>query len=435
MSLIQRLVQTPILLAIMTLLQMAWLALTWLTGTAVNWKKIPYLLVYTVVVGLGVAYVPETGKSRFRQFEECLVCHEKLALIVLCIVVLIVGVVYASFQRVWTDEELGSEVAAIVAEEGMAQLFVEYGRHPWLGRQHPPLMIAIYGLTMRVFGAGLLARRLVCLVFAVATVLVTYFLGREIDDRRTGLQAALLLLSFPLFLRLGTTAMTDVPVVFFFALAMLLTLRMLRAPTYRLAALAGVVILIGVLVKYTMILIYPLLLVCFVAIPSLRRLKLHFGILILVPVCLMAVWLVYALRIGVLQTQVQTLASYATVVIKTDIGKQFLLETLVTRLPSAIGVYNAPLLVLGGLYAIQRRGESGRFVVLWVAVVSLLLMVTLPDHRYFMLAFPGLALLMARGLRRFLKSAGPTVALALCCCAGALYLLVDWQRAHLVFLP
>ena len=189
------------------------------------------------------------------------------------------------------------------------------------------------------------------------------------------------------------------------------------------------------LIKYTLVLIYPLLLVCFVAVPAFRRLKLHLVPLFLVPVCLGAVWLVYAYRLGVLVEQVETLSSYATVVIRTDIGKQFLLESLTTRLPSAIGVYNAPLLLLGGLYAIQRRDESDRFVVLWIAVVFLLLMIMLPDHRYFLFAFPALAALMARGLESAPGIAERAVVLALCYCAGALYLFVDWQRASHLFLP
>jgi 4-amino-4-deoxy-L-arabinose transferase-like glycosyltransferase len=419
----------------MLVLQVAWLALIWLTGTAANWVKIPLLLLYSVVVGLGVIYAPGGLTLRLKLLEERLACSEKRALIVLCVVVLVVGVVYARSQRAWTDEGSGTKVASIVAERGIAQLFAEYTRYSWLGSQHPPLMVVIYGLAMRVFGPGLFARRLVCLAFAIATLLVTYFLGRESEDRRTGFRSALLLLSCPIFLRLGTTAMSDVPVTFFFALAMLLILRLLRRPTYRLAALAGGVILIGVLIKYTMVLIYPLLLVCLVAVPAFRRLRLHLAPLFLVPACLGAIWLVYAYRLGVLAEQVETLSSYATVVIRTDIGKQFLLESLTTRLPSAIGVYNAPLLFLGGLYAIRHRGQAGRIVVLWIAVVFTLLIVMLPDHRYFLLAFPALAILMARGLESAPGIAERAVMLALCYCAGALYLFVDWQRVSLLFLP
>lgn len=435
MHLIERLVKTRIILVVMIMLQVAWLALTWLTGTAVNWIKIPYLLVYSVGVGLGVIYAPGGLTLKLKQLEERLVCNEKLALIALCVVVLVVGVIYADSQRVWADEESGTRVAGIVAEGGVAQLFAEYTRYHWLGGQHPPLMIVIYGLTMRIFGPELFARRLVCLAFAIATLPVTYFLGRELYDRRTGFQATLLLLSCSIFLRLGTTAMSDVPVAFFFALVMLLILRLLRRPSYRLATLAGVVIIIGVLIKYTMVLIYPLLLVCFVAVPAFRRLRFHLVPLFLVPVCLGAIWLVYAYRLGVFVEQVKTLSSYATVVIRTDIGKQFLLESLTTRLPSAIGVYNAPLLLLGGLYAVRHRNQSDRFVILWIAVVFALLIVMLPDHRYFLLAFPALAVLMARGLESVPGIAERAVVLALCYCAGALYLFVDWQRASHVFLP
>jgi hypothetical protein len=49
-------------------------------------------------------------------------------------------------------------------------------------------------------------------------------------------------------------------------------------------------------------------------------------------------------------------------------------------------------------------------------------------------AFPGLAIVMARGIERFFKAPQKAVLLALLLCGGALYLFADWYRAAFLFL-
>jgi 4-amino-4-deoxy-L-arabinose transferase-like glycosyltransferase len=435
MRILERFMRTRNLLAAMILLQVLWLAATWLTGAASNWKKIPLLLLYSVVIGVPVFLMPVGLVSKSRQFTERFVQNEKLLLLTLCVVVLIAGVVYANHQGVWGyDEECDFVASRIVAMEGVAPFFAGYVQIPWLGRQHPPLIPLVNGFAMHVLGVELLVIRLVALAFATATLLITYFLGRELYDRNTGFRAALLLLSFPLFLRQGSAAMTDIPATFFFSLALLLTLHLLRKPTYRLSVATGIAIGAGLLSKYTMVLIYPVLLSCFATSGPFRRLKLHLGTITVVSVGMLATWLVYAYYIGVFAGQRDTIISYAGLVTTTNYGKRVLLESLLTRLPSAVGVYNIPLLFLGGLHLMRRRNQSDLFVLLWIVTVSLLLILTLPDHRYFMPTFPALAILMACGLRRIPEAAGQMVLLALLYCGGALYLFVDWHRARHLFL-
>ncbi len=420
----ERPVQAYLLPGAMILLQILWLALTWLSGAATNWRKIPLLLLYSLVAGGAVLALPIAPAS-----------GEKTHLLLLVsLVVLAVGVVYARDQRVWPDETLSRQVARIVAREGIGPLWAKYKQSAWLAQQHPPLLIILYGLAMRAFGARLLVARLVTLFLAVMALWVAYFLGREFHDRQTGETAMLFLLSFPLFMRLGTAEMSDVPVMLFFSLALLLILRLLRRPSYRLALLAGLVIVAGLLVKYTMVLIYPLLGGWFLASPAFRRRKRYLAVVLSISAAAGVAWLVFASRIGVLHTQVQTLASFATVVFRTDIGRRFLFEALTTRLPAALGVYNAPVIALGAWRLWRRHSRSDLLVALWIAIVFIVLIVTLPDHRYFMLAFPAVAVLMARGLNS-VPAARKVVILSLCYGAGALYLFVDWQRAAHLFLP
>jgi 4-amino-4-deoxy-L-arabinose transferase-like glycosyltransferase len=434
MRTIERLMQTRSLLAAMISLQVLWIVTMWMTGGIPNWRKLPILLVYSIVVGLMIGHVPAGFVSRIRQLREHLIQNERVLILILCGIVLIAGVAYANYQRPYIDEGYNFDASRIVAERGVHQFFASYASLPWLGENHPPLVPLVYGFAMRILGVNLLVVRLASLVLAIATVLLTYLMGSELYNPDTGLLAAFLLLSFPLFLRMSAAALTDIPVTFFFSLVLFLTLHLLRTPSYWLAGVAGLSIGAGLLSKYTMVLIYPVLLSYVALSRSFRQLKYHLGVVMFVSIGVLGIWLAYAYRGGILAAQQGTITSHASVVTATRWGKRWMLEMVSTRLTSALGFYNIPLLFLAGWNLLRRRDQSDLFVILWVAIVFLVLILTLPDARYFMLAFPALAIGIARELRRIPEATERAVLLALLYCGGALYLFVDLYRAPHLFL-
>lgn len=430
-----RLMHTRALLVTMSLFQITWLALIRLTGIAANWHRITPVLLYTTAVCAVVICMPSGFDFRLQRVKLWLVQNEKLLLLALSVVTLIAGVIYANHQIAASDELRTYAIAKVLAQEGLASLPTVYAENGFLRSVHAPLAFLAYALAMRIMGTDLLVARLAGQVFVVGTVLVTYLLGRELYSRETGFVSALFLLSYPKFVRQGSMALTDIPAAFFFSLALLLVVRLRRRPAYGLAIAAGIVVLFGLLTKYTVALIFPFLLICLIVCRAFRPLKLHLGILFLLPALLAAIWLGNASRMGVVADQVETLSYFAQAVLRDDYGRNLLLETLLTRLPSGVGVYNLPLLILGVLYAIRRRSQSDLFVLLWIVTVFLLLSITLPEARYFLLAFPALAVVQAAGMKRIPKVADRALLLSLLLSAGALYLFVDWVRLGHLFDP
>lgn len=98
--------------------------------------------------------------------------------------------------------------------------------------------------------------------------------------------------------------------------------------------------------------------------------------------------------------------------------------TLLLGLPSGLGIYTLPMLLLGAWQLLQRRSQAD----LWILAVFVPLILTLPGPRYFLPAFPTLALMMACGLGRVEEAAERIMIAALLYCGGALYLFVDWYR-------
>lgn len=80
------------------------------------------------------------------------------------------------------------------------------------------LMIIAY----KLFGVSEFSARLGPALFAVATTLATYFLGRRLFNARVGLWSALILASSLLFVTAGHVAKADAPLTFFATLPMLI---------------------------------------------------------------------------------------------------------------------------------------------------------------------------------------------------------------------
>ena len=429
----KRLFRSRNLILAMTALQMLWLTVIWVTGAASNSWKIPYLMGYTLFAGGLVYSMPQGIWSWFPGFLGAPLRHPRRAIVVLAVVVSLAGLAYASLQEPLRDEKSLLRASAIVADQGLGPFFADYAEIEWLGGQHPPFIPIVYGFAMRLLGTNVLALRGIAAAVTVGTVVLTYLLGEAWFDSRAGLVAALCLLSLPYCLRMGTAVLTDMPVTFLFALGLLLIYRLPRGRGFGLSLAAGISIGLGLVSKYTMLLIYPVLLCLFLADSRLRRAWRHMMMSTLTSAIILGAWLLYADSQEVAAAHAKTVTRYAGAV--TGGAWRYGVEMISTELPSALGLYNMPLLLLGVLRLLRERSKSDLFVFLWVAPVMAVVALTLPDPRYFMPAFPGLAIVMARGLKGFDQSRQRILLLALLDCAGALYLFADWYRASFVFFP
>jgi len=420
-------------MASMTGLQLLWLGVIWVTGTASNAWKLPLLLVHTVIAGAFVLLLPANAAIWLDNQAERFTSGRRGVLIGLAAFVAVFGMIYAGTQEILTDEAFLLQASRILADEGVHSFFADYGDIKWLGGQHPPLTPLVYGSAMRAFGPDLLALRAIATLVTALTVVVTYFLGEAWFDRRAGFMGALFLVSMPYCLRMGTAVLTDMPVTFLLLLGLFLMDRLSRTPSFRLSIAAGVAIGLGLLSKYTMLLIYPVLFCQLLARPRFRRAIGHISLSVLVSIAIWGVWLQFAFEHRVLVEQAETVSRYAGGV--TGGGWRYMIEMITTELPSAVGFYNLPLVLWGTGCALYRRSEADLALLLWIVPVFVIVALTLPDPRYFMPAFPGIAIAMARGSQRFGRSDSRIVLLALLLCAGSLYLFADWSRAAFLFLP
>jgi 4-amino-4-deoxy-L-arabinose transferase-like glycosyltransferase len=117
----------------------------------------------------------------------------------------------------------------------------------------PPLLAWIIGAADPVCGSGEACIRAASPLFYLGTCVLVYFIAHDLYGRETAAWAALAM-------ALGTgvafssrIVSTDVPLLFFWALALLAYVRLLPAPDWRWACVFGAAVGFGLLAKYAMI--------------------------------------------------------------------------------------------------------------------------------------------------------------------------------------
>jgi outer membrane protein assembly factor BamB len=83
----------------------------------------------------------------------------------------------------------------------------------WIGK--PPLVMWLMSLSYQVFGVNNFATRFWSPVFGTCSLILVFYLGKELFNRYVGLMSALVLGTFTTFYSFARHAMTDMPLVFF----------------------------------------------------------------------------------------------------------------------------------------------------------------------------------------------------------------------------
>jgi 4-amino-4-deoxy-L-arabinose transferase-like glycosyltransferase len=455
----------------MFLLQEAWLVATWLAGASANPRKLIVVSVYSLICLLGVLFLSERAIAKIRSLYHWLDGRHTDFLLLLGLVLFVVSIIYINGQRKWSDELNNYYFSRHLTLNGLSYIWQNYAKDMWI-RQHPPLIFLLNGLSMVIFGVGLRVIRWVTVCFSLGTLAVTYLLGRTLYNRAIGIIAAIFLMTFPLFIRVGTAGMLDVQVAFFFSLAVLLAVLMVRKPSYKLAVALGLTLGLGMLTKYLMMIIIVLLMLLVLAalvrhdktapdrIARIKQILPPFLVAALISGAIFMSWAWYAGKIGVQTPLTGTFQLFTPTPTHTDpvdppsvksevdgdymdfslgfflfsaTGLKFTLNVLLTRLPSSIGLYNFPLILFGLILLLKRRSKADLLLLAWITIVVALLLLTVPDHRYFMPAFPALTILIACWLEMNPQSIERTTILALLFQVGALYIFIDWNRLNQLF--
>ncbi len=136
---------------------------------------------------------------------------------------------------------------------------------------HPPGTPLLAGMGMAIAGRTGFGVRLFPLLLGCTAPALAYILGRTIAGAAVAFWSALFCLAAPMIFGFGAILTPDGTQLIFWAAALLLAWRALGTGSTAAWAAAGAVVGAGLYVKYMMVLFFPSLLLCLVAVPAWRR--------------------------------------------------------------------------------------------------------------------------------------------------------------------
>lgn len=133
---------------------------------------------------------------------------------------------------------------------GIGYFFSEWGREimAWTDL---PLVPFIYGTLFKVFGESRAVIQGVNTLFFSGSVVITYFIGRDLWDERVGLYGAVMLLAIPYLHTQVPLMLVDVPAMFFLSLAVFSYILALTRKGLMLPVLAAACVVLAMLAKYS----------------------------------------------------------------------------------------------------------------------------------------------------------------------------------------
>jgi outer membrane protein assembly factor BamB len=300
------------------------------------------------------------------------------------------------------DEQTYSQWAFHMAKTGDYLTPWAYGELTfWIAK--PPLYMWLMSLSYQAFGVSNFSTRLVSPIFGILTLIMIYYLGKTLYNRKVGFNAALVLGTFVTFFSFARHAMTDMPFVFFIVSSIYFFVLSQKGNSrvnwY--GALSGVFFGLALMTKQIQAFLLPLIIVVYLVLTqkSLRplwskRFKLLLGIGFLV----FAPWLIYmTLRFGPTFYEWYFLYSGVTRTMSPIEGHfgsyLFYYDYLIfnENLPWAILL---PVSAgLCGFYAVAKRSKVDTLIFVWMAIVlGLFTFAQTKLHWYILPAFPAFAL-------------------------------------------
>lgn len=124
---------------------------------------------------------------------------------------------------------------------------LHYKFQPWFNK--PPLLFHLVSISYKLFGISTFSSRIWPALFGIGTILVTFFLAKELFNQNVAFMSSLVLATSPQFIHKARMLMLDVPVAFFIILSLYLFVLTEKRKSAYLYYLLGISLGLGIMVK------------------------------------------------------------------------------------------------------------------------------------------------------------------------------------------
>ena len=271
---------------------------------------------------------------------------------------------------------------------------------------YPPIFNLGTAAYFVVGGASVFAGRLVAVTFSLLSVVVVFLIGRRMFGSKTGILSSVLFGIMPGIVWLSRMAMIETMLIFVFSLSMFFFFRWLQTSSERDRILSIVALAVGVIVKYQVIVVAPIVMLIgaflwkreFVKTQISSFMKFKFLLIAVVSIVIGLVALYELYASGLLETLIYSIQVGTTersiYSMRFPVPLFYFIEMVwpySNMHPISPLLYILSLFGLG-LFAFSRKAED-KFLLLWFVIVYLVF-TAIPnrDWRYVTLLFPVMAI-------------------------------------------
>ena len=301
-------------------------------------------------------------------------------------------------------EKLILEAARIFSNEGYVSFFDKYSSLGF-ARRHPPLPAIFIGGLFRMFGESTFTARTLTNIFSIFAIFLTYLLAKKLYGKETALMSMILLSSLQVYFRYSWLAEQDIAITCFFTLVIFLFMLYLKEEKSIYLISAIPIICLGILMKYTMILILPIILLYLFFSGKVFK-KVEFWVFV--------IFIMLFLMAGIAFLKERDVLCQLWEITKFHLLWVFRLKPLpslvnhivrsLSHIAFGIGIYNI-LFILAGIALFLRRKIFGdKLLLIWVFIIFFFFAFTCPvERRYFLPAFPALSIIIVETMNKLPK--------------------------------
>ncbi len=275
--------------------------------------------------------------------------------------------------------------------------------------KHPPLYMMILATSFAIFGFGEDAGYVVSILFALATLVVTFLFAKRVTNTKIAFAAIAILAVNPWFVQFARDLRFEMATTFFFLLSLYTYWRFLEASNKKYLIASGVSIGLGLLTKSFIFLLFPAYLLFVILLAYKKKYNFIKGFLQLMVMTVVA-FLVYSPWI--IYTSLNHGPSQLTAQIEEFTGKLSWapdyvpppLYFYIFQLPDIITYPVLMLSLIGIVYFFKHKSRSLLLILSWIFVYFIFVSIMgWKEGRFLVYLIPGFAILAASGLNWILQ--------------------------------
>lgn len=397
----------------------------------------PVYTVLTIWLGVIISLISISAifvtNDRLHSFSAItnILSKDTYIFVFLCIITVLPRLIYSSLiysLPISGDEREYVELARLIANNGLSSYFARVRTRILL---HPPLFVIFLSAFFYVFGSNYHISRLLMIILSPIPVFITFLIGKDLFEQKIGLSSAILFSCFPYYFFLSLFTSIDMFLIVFYVASIYFYIRFINGEKTRDLIFLVIITSLGLLVKYSMVFIYPTLLLALVLEKNTKLLK-NWKVWIggALPLLVLCCWLGVLWHKGILISALMYIFKHFSYE-KSGIQPSYSVLEFLGYFVLGLGFISAIISLSGMGFYLRGIIQNNALLFTWSLIPILFWLYIYRLCRFLIPVFPTFAILCAMTIIRLVKERNIKLSMFLLCILSSITILSIWTFAGL----